>query len=280
MLLIGNTAMAQFRKPLQSRSTIGTTEARYNIGLVGGVTTTHWFHFGGTETQYRQPFNFGPTAGLSVERMFNSSTSIAIEGMFTMRNTQLDYEVLNFPVAIDENKDYYRQFNADYNEVNVQVPLTYYFGQGNIRPYVFIAPRFTLPISGKTTWQETEIIGYGSDDQHYSETNQEFDTVDMTGQNMRRWNVGLVAGAGVRFKVNIGNYYLLLKLDASAHAAVINSFTKDEINGNSQLVIGASYIDPYLMSKRFNTDATVKLTLLFPLKKQLKGACMKWGEYD
>jgi hypothetical protein len=31
---------------------------------------------------------------------------------------------------------------------------------------------------------------------------------------------------------------------------------------------------------RFNTDAAVKITLMFPLKKQLQGACIRWGEYD
>lgn len=279
LLLVGNTANAQFRKPLQSRNnTVGPSEALYNIGLVGGVTTTHWFHFAGTGTQYRQPFNISPTAGLSVERMLNSSSSIAIEGLYAMRNTQLSYEVLNFPVAINVNKNYYRQYNANYQEINIQVPYTYYFGQGNIRPYVYAAPRFSMPLSGKMTWVKKEILEYGTANQHYNESS--LDTISMSGQNMRQWNVGIVAGAGVRFKINFSNYYLLLKLDASAHAAVINSFTKDEINGNSEIVVGASYIDPYLMQKRFNTDATVKLTLLFPLKKQLKGACLNWGEYD
>ena len=80
--------------------------------------------------------------------------------------------------------------------------------------------------------------------------------------------------------MNVGNYYLLLKLDASLHGAVINSFTREEIHGESQNVIGAAYIDPYLLGKRFNTDATIKFTLSFPLKKQLQGACMSWGEYD
>lgn len=280
LLLLGNTATAQFRKPLQSRNTIGPTEARYNIGITGGLTTTHWFHFVGTGTKYHQPLNFGPIGGLVVERMFNSSSSIAVEGLFAMRNTHLDYNVLNFPVAINVNKDYYRQYDVDYMEVAVQVPLTYYFSQGNIRPYVFVAPRFTLPLSGKMVWQKKEILDYGMESEHYDEASATIDTVQMTGQNMRGWNVGLVAGAGVRFKVNLGNYYLLLKLDASAHAAVVNSFSKDENNGDSEIVIGAAYIDPYLMQKRFNTDASVKLTLLFPLKKQLKGACMRWGEYD
>jgi hypothetical protein len=97
---------------------------------------------------------------------------------------------------------------------------------------------------------------------------------------MRRWNIGLVAGVGVRYRLRISNYYLLFKLDLSGHAALINSFSKEEINGESENVIGASYIDPYLMQKRFNTDASVKLSILFPLKKPLKGACMRWGEYD
>ena len=71
-----------------------------------------------------------------------------------------------------------------------------------------------------------------------------------------------------------------MKLDASAHTTLINSFTRDENNGDSEIVIGASYIDPYLMQKRFNTDASVKFTILFPLKKPLKDACLNWGEYD
>lgn len=280
LLLAGNTATAQFRKPLQSRNTIGSTEARYNIGITGGLTTTYWFHFAGTGTKYHQPFNFGPIGGLVVERMFNSNSSIAVEGLFAMRNTHLDYNVLNFPVAINVNKDFYRQYDVDYMEVAVQVPLTYYFSQGNLRPYVFVAPRFTLPLSGSIEWQKKEIIGYGTENQHYSEEGAVDETVEMSGQNMRRWNVGLVAGAGIRYRVNFSNYYLLLKLDLSAHAALINSFTKDENSGNSEIVIGASYIDPYLLQKRFNTDASLKFTLLFPLKKQLKGACMRWGEYD
>lgn len=282
LTLIGNTATAQarFRKPLQSRNTIGANEARYNIGITGGLTTTHWLHFAGTETQYHQPFNFGPIAGLTVERMFNSNSSIAVEGLFAMRNTHLDYNVLNFPVAINVNKDFYRQYDVDYMEVAIQVPLTYYFSQGDFRPYIFVAPRFTLPLSGNIEWQKMEIIDYGTENEHYSEEGAVHETVEMSGQNMRRWNVGLVAGVGIRYRLRISNYYLLFKLDASGHAALINSFSKEEINGDSENVIGASYIDPYLMQKRFNTDASVKLSILFPLKKPLKGACMKWGEYD
>ena len=286
-LLLGSKANAQFNKPLQSsNNTFYSNQAKYNIGLIGGATSTYWLHIGGTKTAYKAPFNFGITGGLVFERMLKSDVSVGIEGLYSMRNTQLNYYVLNYPISMglgpEHNKDFYRQLDASYIEVNVQIPLTYYFGQAssNIRPFVFAAPRFTLPLSGKITWQKTQVDGYGTPDQQLVNSTLEMDTVDMTAQNMRPWNVGLVAGGGVLFKINFPNYYLLIKADLAAHSTVVNSFSHEEATGESQNVIGASYIDPYLMSYRFNTDVTARLTIMFPLKKQLKGACMRWGEYD
>ncbi len=279
-LIISGTVKAQFNKPLTVRNQFNSSQARYNIGLIGGVTSTYWLHFGGTKTPYQQPFNFGITGGLVVERILNKDMSVGVEALYAMRNTQLHYEVLNFPVALNQNKDYYRQFSVEYQEINIQTPFTYYFGQGNIRPFAFGAPRISIPLSGSMNWQKKEILNYGTANQTYNEADVVDETVEMTAQNTRQFNVGLVLGGGVLFKINFSNYYLLLKADASYHAAVINSFTREERHGESQNVVGATYIDPYLLGMRFNTDATVRITLSFPLKKQLKGACMRWGEYD
>ena len=295
-VLIGSTANAQFNKPLQSASSrVNTSEARYNIGISGGLNSTYWFHFGGTKTRYKEPFNFGILGGLTVERMLNKNMSISLEGFYAMRNMQLNYEIHNFPVSLgmgpQHNKDYYRQLDVDYTEINVQAPFTYYFSNSTIRPYVFVGPRVSVPMSGKMIWKKAEIVNG-----QQSSTWTSVDTVGISAQNMWQWNIGVVGGAGVMFKPNVGNYYFLIKADASAHASlayflvninpfdvhasVINSFTHEETSGTSQNVVGAGYIDPYLLGTRINTDATVKVTLLFPLKKQLQGACMRWGEYD
>ena len=295
-VLIGSTANAQFNKPLQSASSrVNTSEARYNIGISGGLNSTYWFHFGGTKTHYKEPFNFGILGGLTVERMLNKNMSISLEGFYAMRNMQLNYEIHNFPVSLgmgpQHNKDYYRQLDVDYTEINVQAPFTYYFSNSTIRPYVFVGPRVSVPMSGKMIWKKAEIVNG-----QQSSTWTSVDTVGISAQNMWQWNIGVVGGAGVMFKLNVGNYYFLIKADASAHASlayflvninpfdvhasVINSFTHEETSGSSQNVVGAGYIDPYLLGTRINTDATVKVTLLFPLKKQLQGACMRWGEYD
>lgn len=282
-LLLGSKVNAQFNKPLQSsNNAFYSNQARYNIGLIGGITSTYWLHIGGTRTHYQAPFNYGITGGLVFERMMKNDVSLGIEALYSMRNTQLNYYVLNYPTEFNVNHDFYRQLDADYTEVDVQIPLTYYFGQanGNIRPFVFAAPRFTLPLSGKMKWQKVQVEKYGTSEQYLVDETLDWDTVDMTAQNMRPWNVGLVVGGGVRFKINFANYYLLIKADVAAHSTVVNSFSHEEATGQSQNVIGASYIDPYLMSYRFNTDFTARVTIMFPLKKQLKGACMRWGEYD
>lgn len=285
LLLVGSTAQAQFRKPLQSpNSQLNSMEAKYNIGLTGGLTSTYWLHFGGTKTRYHEPLNFGIVGGLAVERMLDATNSITVEGLYAMRNLQLNYEVLNFPVSMglgpEHNRDYYRQLDADYQEVDVQALLTHYFSKSTIRPYVFVGPRVSVPLAGKMVWQKKEILEYGTENQHYNDNNISIDTVEMSAQNTRQWNVGLVAGVGVMFKLNVSNYYFIIKADVSGHAAVINSFSREEIHGESQNVIGAGYIDPYLLGMRFNTDVSAKVTLMFPLKKQLQGACIRWGEYD
>ena len=280
-LLVGTAAQAQFRKPLQSpNSQLNSMEAKYNIGLTGGITSTYWLHFGGTKTKYHEPFNFGIIGGLSVERMLDATNSVSVEGLYAMRNLQMNYEITNFPVALNENRDFYRQLDVDYQEVDAQVLLNHYFSRGIIRPYVFVGPRVSVPLSGKEVWQKKEILNYGTENQQYSENNVSIDTIEISAQSGRQWNVGLVAGAGVMFKLNVSNYYLIIKADVSGHAAVINSFSHEEISGESQNVIGAGYIDPYLLGMRFNTDVTAKVTFMFPLKKQLQGACMRWGEYD
>ena len=271
------TANAQFNKPLQSPSSRKqTNDATYNLGIVGGGTLTQWIHFGGTKTPYQEPVTkcIGFMGGLSLEKMLSRDISIGIEGMYAMRSFGLTYDLINFPVAVDDWNDIRKSLDANYNEVFVQAPLTFYLNStagATIRPYVFAAPRVTvIQDGGKTYWHKENLT---------NETST-FDTVGINTSNFMPFNVGLVAGAGVLFRINTSNYYFLIKLDASYHAGFINTFSKVEREGTIENVVGSGYIDPYLLGKRFSGNADLKLTLLFPLKKQLKGACMKWGEYD
>jgi hypothetical protein len=212
-----------------------------------------------------------------VERKLGENNSIGIEAFYANRSTMLDYDY-ELPDAIGHDQMYHRKDSIAYSEVCVQIPLTQHFGNGNIKPYVFIAPRFTLPIAGNMHWTLQSLAADSTG------TNATIDTatVAMTRDNMRPLNIGAVVGAGVRFKVPFNSYYLLLKLDASCYMGVFNTYSEKEIAGETQPsnVIGVSHIDPTLLGKRHIGNATVKLTVLFPLKKMEKGACVRWGEFD
>ena len=283
-------ATAQFAKPLPaSHPTTQYAEANYNVGIFGGMSATRWLHTGGVHRPYEQPiFLFDPNApiaslldhglaGIAVERKLGENNSIGIEAFYANRSTMLSYEY-ELPTAIGNNQMYFRQDSITYSEICAQIPLTQYFGNGNIKPYVFVAPRFTMPIAGNMHWTLQTLAA----DSTGTNTTIDTATIAMTRDNMRPWNIGAVVGAGVRFKVPINSYYLLLKLDASCYMGVFNTYSEKEIAGETQPsnVIGVSHIDPTLLGKRHIGNATVKLTVLFPLKKMGKGACVNWGEYD
>ena len=102
LFLFGQFAQAQFRKPLTSASSkVNSSEALYNIGLSGGLTSTYWLHFGGTETKYTQPFNFGIIGGLSIERMLNNSNSISLEGYYAMLDILKPIHILRYGAYIE-----------------------------------------------------------------------------------------------------------------------------------------------------------------------------------
>lgn len=271
----------QFSKPLTpAYSPNASNDARYNIGITGGGTLTEWIHLGGSQTRYSHPLmgNMGIIGGVAFERVMNNHTTIGIEALYAMRSVKLSHTLTDQPVntVINYSNDIKKNFDANYTEIAVQAPFSYYFNNtpnAMFRPYVFAAPRVTVPLAGTMRWERQSL-------HNDSILSTQYDTIAMSKQNFKSFNVGLVLGGGVLMRINLNSYYFLVKLDASYHIGLINTHTKNEMQDNIGEVIGSSYIEPKLLEKRFSTDANVKLSLFFPLKKQLKGACMNWGEYD
>lgn len=269
----------QFSKPLQAAySPNASNDAKYNIGITGGLTFTEWIHLGGTKTTFDHPLldNMGIIGGLTFERILNSHTSVGIEALYAMRNVDVSHVLLDFPVAIGQSNDILKHLDADYTEIAVQAPFSYYFNNtpnATFRPYIFAAPRVTIPLAGSMRWEKQYLL-------NDTILNTTYDTIAMSKQNFQVFNLGVVLGGGVVMRINLNSYYFLVKLDASYHVGLINTHTREEMDDNIGSVIGSSYIEPKLLEKRFSTDANLKLSIFFPLKKQLKGACMNWGEYD
>lgn len=274
LLLLCSSANAQFAKALtQNNPAASNSEATYNVGLIGGMNVTRWFDWGRDFDQYEQPvflfekdaimpsiLNHG-LAGIVVERKLGENNSVGIEALYANRWTMFSYDyTYTEPVDHEQTdrdnpsyhlvRNYHFQDSILYHEINIQVPLTHYFlgSESKVRPFVYVAPRFSLPLSGNKFWKK----------QHQGNTDYGIDTIPR--QFMRSWNIGALAGAGVQFRVDLPNYYLLLRLDASCQFGILK--------------------EPVSEGRRHIGDAAARFTLLFPLKKVEKGACLNWGEYD
>jgi len=286
LLLVANVAQAQFAKPLSEKHQGASSDAQFNVGIFGGVSATRWLYQGGANPQYEQPYvmysqldsTFVPNLlnnslfGMTGEWKFSNYNTLGLEVAYARRSTQLSYQYTE--PSISGTTTYNTQIDIAYSELFVQIPLTQYLRPADkvFRPYIFIAPRITVPIKGGLGKLTTEVNATPDTIANLS--------LEFNSGNMRRWNVGAVAGLGMQFRIDFNNaYYFMLKLDASCHYGILDTYSKQEREGTAVDENG-NPINPYMLGTRHIGNATVKLSILFPLKKIQKDACKSWGEYD
>ena len=323
LFVIGGNVNAQFAKPLPKKQD-PWAEAQYSVGIIGGLSATRWIHQGGANTVFEQPLTtialdstFLTTAlnnalvGITVQKKLGDYHAVGLDVIYANRNTELN-NIHTTSLSLDSNNIVFDYNKMQYRELLFQIPITQYITSSDkkVRPYLFVAPRVSIPLSGAITQEkdtfalvENELplfFRYEKQDPN-SQISPTIDTLSLSARNMRRWNIGAVVGLGVQFRIPVGSYYFHTKLDASCHLGLLNTYSKYERglvtkkdskgndildpNGNPVLDLPinlntGSPIDPSLLGKRYISNATVKLTLLFPIKKIQKDACFNWGEYD
>lgn len=285
--LLTLTASAQFNKPITSpRDQIQSSEAKWNVGFFGGVNLTTWPHFHSLESYdwYVKNYNLFDTitnsmgyfGGIAVERKIKSDISIGLNVAYAQHNIQLGFVEESFPLEWDDEQGQInfgrieKGFKANYRAIEAYLPLTYYIGlatKKNVVPYVYVAPRFSYVLNDSLATM-THTAAYYRNDEDKTLISYSSNTVPFNRSTYRTFNVGATLGLGSLFRINAGNYYFLVKLDVSANMNGLPTYKNGEV------------VNDEFKYLRFSTDAHATLTLLLPLKKQLQGACMKWGEYD
>ena len=288
LLLICSSVSAQFNKALpNSRGNGQVNDAKVNIGLLGGGNFTHWQHFVSSQASdwylasYKPTLRFGYFGGIAVEYMWKSDLSLGLNIIYEQHNVGLNYLNENFPTSFDHHIKRNYDFTADYNSIEAYIPVTYYISTGskNLKPYFFVAPRFSYILGGKMSYTRTDmeltgqVINTLNSTTEFSETsyasyygpitlfNNEYDI------DLGKFNIGLMAGVGTQFRFNTSNYYFLLKLDLSANVNGFQTFTKYDLANEFNHL-------------RYGADAHLTATFMLPIKKHLVGACIRWGEYD
>lgn len=287
LLFLCNTTTAQFRKPLTSpRDQIQSSEAKWNVGILGGANLTTWLHFHSLEAsdwylKNYTPFDtitnsLGYFAGIGVERKIKSNLSVGLNVVYAQHNIQLSFLNDNFPIEWDAAQaqinygSIVKGFKANYRAIEAYVPFTYYIGlasKRNIVPYVYAAPRVSYVLPDSTA-QMIQTTTYYRNDEDQTLISYSKNTIPFNRSTYRALNVGATIGIGSLFRINAGNYYFLVKFDVSANVNGLPTYKNGETDNDEF---------KYL---RYSTDAHATLTFMLPLKKQLQGACMNWGEYD
>ena len=286
-VLLTLTATAQFKKPLTSpRDQIQASEAKWNVGILGGGNLTTWLHFHSSEASgwylknYRLfdtiTHSIGYFGGIGAEYKIKRNFSVGLNVVYAQHRLQLGFVDDHFPIEWDASQEtinygrIVKSFKTSYRAIEAYVPFTYYIGlasKSSIVPYVYAAPRLSY-ILPDTTARMNYTNTYYRNDENNTLISSSNNSVPFNRSTYRYFNIGATLGVGSLFKISTSNYYFLIKFDLSANINGLPTFKGGEINNDEF---------KYL---RYSTDAQATLTFLLPIKKQLQGACMKWGEYD
>jgi hypothetical protein len=287
LVFICSTATAQFNKALPNMRGNGqVNDAKVNVGLLGGGNLTHWQHFNSAQASdwylaaYKPKLRFGYFGGIAVEYMWKSDLSFGLNVIYEQHNVGLNYLNESFPTAFNYHITRNYDFTAAYNSIEAYIPVTYYISTGykNLKPYFFLAPRFSYILGGTMEYIRTDIDGQNITQQppitaEFSEITYAsyYGPFTLFGKDyeidLGMLNIGLMAGVGTQFRFNTSNYYFLLKLDLSANVNGFQTFTKYALMNEFNHL-------------RYSADAHLTATFMLPIKKRLIGACIRWGEYD
>ena len=275
-------ASAQFNRPLTSpRDRAQWSDARFNIGIAGGANLTTWLHFHGPKAQdwylndYK-PFDtitnsLGYFGGIAMEYMVSNGFSIGLNAIYAQHNLELSHTDDNFPIGWDGADIVHTTktttFKANYRTIEAYMPFTFYLTLANLKnvtPYFYVAPRvsYLLMLPNDTTSQMKWTTTYSHDP---NATTSE--SVPFNSNTYNELNVGATLGLGSRFRIETNNFYFLAKFDVSANVNALSTFTKTDLLNEFN-------------HRRYSAYAHATLTIMLPVKKRLKGACVTWGEYD
>lgn len=277
--MIATSATAQFKKPLTSSrdKAASINDARFNVGLVGGGDFTTWIHIQNSQSAdwglqpYKPelPQSIGYFGGIALEYMLGNNLSIGLNAVYAKHNMCASVTNERYPYgwnSATQSMNYGTKtdtIRATYSNMEVYLPITYYISlsaQSSFKPYLYAAPRvsYMLPIKGQNQLTHTSITPNSA---------SVVNTIELDQTTYQCLNLGATLGIGARYKINTANYYFLVKLDISANLNALSTYTRaDLINEFNNL--------------RYDAYAYASLTFQLPVKKQMKGACVNWGEYD
>lgn len=221
------------------------------IGIKGGLNIPQmWYFQNEALSKLSQKMAFTPTGGLFVEIPVNNVLIIAPEAVYVQRGTDMDYKHKTSGAMV------HYSMNVSYADVRLPFefrwPVNPYF-----QPYLVAGVEGGVRLFGQIHIDRTAPIGLDQ-------------TIDVGDANMGLIHAGVLAGLGIRSKFNIGAMGMVVKLSASYHQGLLDTYSAMEKDGSAQSVNVNAY---QMTGSRLPRGIEATLGIGIPLEKHADDAC-------
>lgn len=255
------SSQAQFAKPLRNRNHISSNKSLFSVGVTGSYAANDMIYTA-VNKSILTPY-LAPTFGLAVEWNTMNSVSIGLDASYAMHGAR-EVFATEFLTSYTTSTFARVHYTMVMNGVEARFPITYYFGYDeSIKPYLYVAPRFTLWLNGDVKWERSY------DDESYAPLVYESELNDVT---IDPYDLSAVAGVGLCTRILINRTQLYVKFDLSYGLSVLNNFSQHEEAEDIEFQ-GWGDIEHETLGKRYLQNVEARLTLMMPLRKRLKDAC-------
>ena len=244
-LLLGMSAisMAQMSQYNQQKEPVA-------IGIKGGVNMPQMWYYGNKAlSKLEQKMTFTPTGGLFVEIPVGSYLIIAPEAMYVQRGTDIEYEHISGTMV-------HYTMNVSYADLRLpfelRLPVKPYF-----QPYLVVGAEAGMRLFGQIHIQRTVHVEMD-------------ETIDVGDANMGLIHAGAFAGLGIRSRFNIGALGMVVKLNASYHQGLMDTYSTMEKEGTAQSINVNAY---QITGSRLPRGIEATLGIAIPLEKRQDDAC-------
>lgn len=245
---LGFSAKAQGYAAVQQKEYV-------SIGLKGGLNMPRMLYFQNIAlSKLPQNWMFTPTGGLFVEIPASELLIIAPEAMYVQRGMETNYEHISGMKVHYVMSASYADFRLP---VEFRLPVKPFF-----QPYLIVGAEAGMRLFGIIHIDRTAP----------AELDQ---TIEVGDANLNLIHAGAFAGLGIRSRVNLGDFGINLKLSATYHQGLLDSYSKLEKEGTAEpMNVNAYQISGY----RLPQGIEACLGIAIPLEPRLEDACAAFSK--
>ena len=227
-----------------------TTEEAMSIGLKGGLNVPRMLYFNNEAlSQLPQAFTLTPMGGLFFDIPMSNLFVLSPEFVYLQRGTDISYEHFSGAKVHYSMSVHYMDFRLP---LEIRWPIKPYF-----QPYLMVGAESGVRLGGQIHIDRTAPIVLDQ-------------TIDVGDANMSLIHAGAFAGLGIRSLIPVGGRHILLKLGASVHQGLLDSYSAAEHEGSVPAVNVNAY---QTTGMRLPQGLEVTLGVAIPLEKHQDDAC-------